>query len=760
MICLATISSYNNLAALYRDMGKYVEASNLFEKAIMQLERLSMMQRMEYAIVLNNQSTLQLMLGQPSLALKTSDQALLLAAEHTGKKSKDYLSFMLNSAIIHQSLGHYPKAKEILLSIKEVKEKRFGKKSSQYARTLNNLAGINMEMGKMQEVEPLLKTALSIYLKYFGRNHPTTAFIMGNLGRYYQVTGQNEKAYKQLLEAKDLQAYLLGKYHPEYLKTLEAFAVLNWKTGKIEESKKTFDGLTTGLLDQVQNYFPVMSEEDKTKFWDQSRKFLMVYYSFVLKNHERYPDLVLNMMNVHLATKGLLLSESLKVKTAILNSDDQSLKDKYQLWIGMKESLAKYNAMSKKDVIQMGGNLYRLGINVEKLEKELVEASTLFSKGYGAKVSVLDIKDKLADGEVIVDIVRVDEVVDKNTSSISYVALILNTEQAPKIVILPNGKRLENQNFKYYKNMIRLKLEDSISYGAYWKPIEKEISTASKLYLSQDGIYNQINVNTLLKPDGHYVLEQQQISFITSTRQLSQTVIANTTQDVVLLGDPLFNTPKYTQLPGTKKEVEEINALLIKNNFRPKMIQGSEATEAALKNLVRNPKILHISTHGYFLEDVTSKNSGGFGERLLSVKIHPLLRSGLVLAEPKQSPGEFSATSTTDEEDGLLTAYEAMNFILDDTELVVLSACETGLGDVKAGEGVYGLQRAFQVAGADAIMNSLWKVSDDATQLLMSTFYEKWLKSGDKEASFLLAQKTVKTEYHHPYYWGAFVMMN
>jgi CHAT domain-containing protein len=210
-------------------------------------------------------------------------------------------------------------------------------------------------------------------------------------------------------------------------------------------------------------------------------------------------------------------------------------------------------------------------------------------------------------------------------------------------------------------------------------------------------------------------------------------------------------------LPGTQKEVNLIDSLHEARAARTITFMDDEAVEDEIKK-IENPQTLHVATHGFFLEQPENADAE-IGEEDKYVG-NPLLRSGLILAGANSyiNTGSIEADRELNE-DGILTAFEAMNLNLNDTELVVLSACETGLGEVQNGEGVYGLQRSFQVAGAKAIIMSMWTVDDAATQELMTMFYEEWLVSGDKHQAFIKAQKRLKEKYKKPYYWGAFVML-
>jgi CHAT domain-containing protein len=211
-----------------------------------------------------------------------------------------------------------------------------------------------------------------------------------------------------------------------------------------------------------------------------------------------------------------------------------------------------------------------------------------------------------------------------------------------------------------------------------------------------------------------------------------------------------------TPLPGTEKEVKNISDFFKSRKWVVNMHTGDDAVKAAVKS-VNNPRVLHIATHGLFLNDIKPDDKDILGMEGKRVIENPLLRSGLFFAGASKAIEEGS--NPTGYDNGYLTAYEAQNMDLDRTELVVLSACETGLGEIKNGEGVYGLQRAFQQAGAKSVLMSLWKVNDEATQELMTTFYKEWVSGKTKREAFNTAQKKIRDKYHYPYYWGGFVMV-
>ena len=219
-------------------------------------------------------------------------------------------------------------------------------------------------------------------------------------------------------------------------------------------------------------------------------------------------------------------------------------------------------------------------------------------------------------------------------------------------------------------------------------------------------------------------------------------------------------------LPATQQEIKDIHHLLKTQGWHIQSFEKLEANEIHLKS-VSHPQVLHIATHGYFIPQSKDEKPATASHLSLMGKTQyhrtkiptssPLIRSGLLLAGASQTLQ--LAPSTRKDSEGIFSAYDASNLNLVGTELVVLSACETAEGEVVHGEGIYGLQRAFLLAGARTVICSLWKVSDEATRRLMVQFYEYWVESRDVRTAFKQAQQELRKTYPHPFYWGAFVVL-
>lgn len=297
------------------------------------------------------------------------------------------------------------------------------------------------------------------------------------------------------------------------------------------------------------------------------------------------------------------------------------------------------------------------------------------------------------------------------------------------------------------------------------QPLRPILGGATTLYLSPDGILNLLPFAALVDEQDRYLLETFSFNYVSTGRDLTRTRSqAGTASNVpVVLGDPAFDgvvdttaaaaenvatrglrDRTFDRLPGTATESRAVGSLLSPAT----VLTGTEATETALKT-VQSPRVLHIATHGFFLadQDLSTAMSAGGATRLED----PMLRSGIVLA------GANIGKSGND--DGVLTALEAAGLNLSGTQLVVLSACETGVGEVKTGEGVFGLRRAFMVAGAETLVMSLWQVDDTATQRLMAEFYQRLTRGQDRGEALRQASLTVMKDpaYRHPFFWASFI---
>ena len=585
--------------------------------------------------------------------------------------------------------------------------------------------------------------------------------ILNNLGTLKLALESYDSAIVLLNESLRIQRSKEALQPSLYKTTLFNLAESYHWAGDYAQADSIYTDLIRGLLDDIVHDFTYLSDNEKLAFYKNQLEFIESYKSFALSISGLIPlqdsavpyinkEIPGRLFDLQLTTKAIILNASKRMKNNILQSGDTILIKIYNLWEERKNRLAQGLVDGKIPA----KDLNNLKVKIEENEKWLAENSRSFRSGFQfEKVSWRQIQKSLKPKEAAVEIIRL-------VDGLLYGALIITPEttQQPvmSLVMSTKSKHLDKQFYKNYYNSITLQMEDTLSYKTYWQPIIDSIRShmpkhkmPQRIYLSNDGIYNQLNLNTLRNPrNGRFVLDETDLVVVTNTKDILNPRVSSKkrrNKQAALFGRPQYSTDenvtgKFTDLPGTGKEVELLSETLAMAKWQTQLFEGQDATEENLKNL-DEPTVLHLASHGFF-NPGENKDQYSLAETMI--------RSGIALA------GVNDSKHVT--EDGLLTAFEVISLNLDSTLLVVLSACETAKGEMNHGEGVYGLQRALRVAGAQNMIMSLWKVDDEATQKLMVDFYTQWLKTNEMRTSFRSAQKKLRREYPNPYYWGAFIL--
>jgi CHAT domain-containing protein len=810
VVLSSDVSSAEELAALYIQLGRYSDAEDILEKQIPEYEKLYGLESLKLIEPLVNRGRIFLAKGDYPEAERIAMRANRIAVKVYGESSTKSAPTQKLLADIYYTLGDYDKAETSCVKAIASQEKQFTRMHIEVAKSLSQLALIKFYKGdNSQTVERLLLDARDIMATKLGKENPQYAEILKSVavlyiaqkkydvafnsltvaesiwraktGRknninaagiytltgdvYYQIKNY-DKSEEFYNKSKDLYEKFFSVTHPEYVKVLSKLSKVAYMKKEYKRSKKLIEESLTNYESFIKQYFPALSEREKAKYWNTIKGDFEFYNTLAFSNLDDFKDLTGKIYNYQLLTKALLLSSSIKIRERIMHSSDEPLKNQYNDWIDKKEKLTLALSMNSAQLTDAGIDPNALQQEVERLEKDLSQRSEIFGQAFETKkITYEDVKKVLKANEVAMELVRYRYFNHTFTDSVIYAALYVTKENSkPKAIILPDGKKMEGRNFKYYRNAITTKIPDNNSYNVYWKTISEALGQTSTLYLSADGIYNQINLESIQTPDGRYIIDNSNIILVSNTKDIylrslkpSDKFKENT---ATMFGNPAFylasaeETRTITPLPGTEREVNQLQFMLKEKGWATAEYIAEGATEEKIKEM-NSPKIFHIATHGMYRP--TAQDNGDAGSDDAAVLQNPLLRTGLLL----KGAGDLLKKTNVhyNMENGILTAYEAMSLNLDKTDLVVLSACETGLGDLEAGEGVYGLQRAFLVAGAKVLVMSMFKVDDEATQKLMLKFYQKWLSSGNMRLSFIEAKKELRLEYPEPIYWGAFMMI-
>lgn len=805
------LSTAEELSGLLIQLGHYSNANKLLIQLFEEYERLYGQESIRLIQPLVEKGQMLLAKGDYTEAQHSAMRANRIAVNAFGEKSTKAAPTQKLLSDIYRTLGDYEQAEKYISSALESQEKQFGRNHIDVARSLSQLALIRFYNGDdPKNIEPLMIEARKIIASQLGTQNPQYAEILKNLAIVCISEKKSQSAFELLAEAGDIWRVKTGSKnninlaaihiltgdvyyqqrdfdqaaafydrskslyekffstsHPEYVKAISKLSKVYYMQKKFKLSKRLIEEALSKYELFINNYFPALSEREKAKYWNTIKGDFEFYNTLAFSNLDDFRDLAGRVYDYQLLTKALLLSSSIKIRERIMSSTDEALKQTYTEWVQKKELLTLALSMSPQELLENEIEPAALQQEVERIEKELSSRSGDFAQVFEKEpVRFEMVAGSLAENEVALELVRYRYFDHVLTDSIIYAGLyVKNSSRKPGVIVMGNGRQMETRFFKYYRNAITGIIHDDVSYGVFWRPIEQEIGTASAVYLSADGVYNQINLEAIPTPDGKYVIDNTNIILVSNTRDLhakqrsaKEKADGNT---AYMFGNPTFYLTASSEvtiasLPGTEQEVSQLDFLLKQRGWETKGYVESAAAEETVKS-VNSPKIFHIATHGLYRRsrEITLAEQIQGNEAVLAQ--NPLMRTGLLFKGAGDLLNKTNYNYNID--NGILTAYEAMSLNLDKTDLVVLSACETGLGDVQQGEGVYGLQRAFLVAGAKVLIMSMFRVDDEATRKLMLKFYQNWLASNNLRESFTRAKKELRAEYPAPLYWGAFMMI-
>jgi tetratricopeptide (TPR) repeat protein len=761
----------------------------------------------EYAAVLASLAELQLISGRPLQA----DQFIREAkAIYEKQKSRDvfYFEFLAKLMNVHAQMGNKEQVMVTAKALRDVAGVLYGTKSLRYAQSMLRLADASFQQKKWSETAQFVEEGLRIYASYKGvLNEPektTFALLESRLASVYVMQIISASSTANLALARDhidksiavfnsfrekifsvniTDTYLIsatiheldgqqekadrlydyiyknvrqkwGENHPYLIDLLVLIAKKSEIRKDLPASFAYYEKAIEKHAYYINHVLPYVGETEKENFYEVNKQVLMAFHGFASQHHGQVNRLPEAWCNLVLAQKGIILKSSNPLRQAIFASGDETLKRHFSEWQNLKNVYGKM----LRDITVEPERVRKMADSVGVLERKISRSATgvVFNPN---QVTWKDVQENLGTGEAAVEIVYTIQDRPEGYDTAYYAITIRSGLKTPVITKLVAAPVAEGRQLRFYRNAIMLRQPDTTSYNIYWRGLEPSLQGIHTVYYSPDGVFHQINPSTLFNPTTRkFLADEIHIRVLPSVSWLSDRMGGlQGLKDLIFFAHPDYggtagkkmdatrslDLESIAELPGTELELSDLAVLMNDHNINHQDFEGMEATEDALK-LVRHPSVLHIATHGYFLP--ASIPSEQFQ--------NPLLRSGLLLAGCQKKPHLLNDRH----DDGVLTAFEASLLSLHQTELVVLSACETGLGDVKNGEGVYGLQRGFFLAGARRVLMSLWKVDDSATHKFMVAFYRHWINTGTIEKAFQLAQAETRTDYPDPYYWGSFIL--
>jgi CHAT domain-containing protein/tetratricopeptide (TPR) repeat protein len=772
----------DGLAKIFSATGDYAAAEPLFLRALAIRETALGPDHTEVATTLNNLAVVYRQKGDYATAERLLLRDLAITEKRLGRDHAFVGPTLTNLAATHQAQGAYDTAEPLLRRALGIYEKAHGPSHLNIALTLNRLAQLDVQRGSRAplEAESMFRRALAILEKAIGPEHPAVATSFIGLASIATARGDRAQAAGYYQRALAVQEKTLGPDHPDQAQTLESLAALHRMDGRTGEAVTLLARAHDIRERSLAHNLPLGSERQKIGYLrlfaeDTDRALslhaqaapddtaaLRLAFSTLLRRKGRALDATRD--NV-----GLLRINAAPQDRALL---DQLSRARSQLSAvtlrGPGGTDRTYRAL-----------VTRLQEKVEQLETAVGARSSAF-QAQSAPIMLEAVQAAIPDGATLVEFALYHPSTEtpQRHSAPHYSAYTLTARGAANWVDL-GGAAAIDATIEAWRAALRDPGRADTSHLArtldakVMQPVRRVLGETRHLLVSPDGPLNMIPFAALVDEQNRYLLERYTITYLTSGRDLLRLQVPRESRSrPLIVAAPIFGEPAlvaagrekparvddsqvfFGPLPGVREEARALQQMLPDAT----MLVGERATEAAVRSAAA-PRLLHIATHGFFLSDRDGRAIDRTGRAAPGARIgrwaawaeNPLLRSGLAMAGANQG--------RSGEDDGVLTALEAAGLDLWGTKLVVLSACDTGVGDVTRGDGVYGLRRALVLAGAETQLMSLWPVSDRSTRDLMIGYYKQVTQGEGRGEALRRAQIGMlrASRHRHPYYWAGFI---
>ncbi len=783
----------SNLASCYSHMGNYSKGIELGTQALEIRKQILGETHPDYATSLANLASDYSNIGDYTKAVELGKRALEIRKQVLGDSHPLYASSLSNVASYYSCLGDLVKAKELDSLALKIRKQLLGEQHPDYAISLNNIASHYDRMGNHTKAIEIRTQALEAIKKALGENNPFYAVLLANLGSEYADIGEYNQAIELSLHALEIRKRSLGERHPDNAGILCFLSQCYFSIDPKKAIKYLVD-----CMDISQSYLlsslSSLTSVQRSVLWNKYYYLYNIMYPLIMameENHNLVGDLYDKSC---LFSKGLILASETEMRKLIIENGDETT---VAMFNELKATWSWLNKLYERPIAERHVNTDSLEDVADRLEADLVRMSKTYGNFmHNLKLTWKDVQAKLGDNDIAVEFLSFPVIATNNTMNIALT--VRKGYDAPHMVRLFEDSEMNAIKSICYSSNVFSRL--------VWGRMAEELEGVKNIYFSPSGELYNIAIESMPHWEQDCMISDRfNLYRLSSTRELAISQDETMSNGAVVYGGIKYNTnvasmgtpksdaesqyilrgfnadstnyrgTKWSYLPGTLTEANEIETLLVKGNTIVSKLVSDNATEASFKELSGEKKrILHIATHGFFWNDSTAKTKKE-DMRLRFVRLDDnqpryvedkaMTRSGLLFVGAQNTFDGIEIPAGVD--DGVLTAQEISFLDLRGLDLLVLSACQTGLGDIK-GDGVFGLQRGFKKAGTRSILMSLWKVDDFSTRLLMKEFYRHYVSGETKQKSLKLAQKFVREYvdengnkiFADPSYWASWILLD